>query len=228
MLNHMVMEYWTYGEHGEGFGMLSNAFFTAEPTDNIQRLNHAGRSDKVKWGRSDLKLGKFQFLDFLDCRNISEAADLQFSLSERVFVHNNLLSPGTGYTPQQLVLGISSGIPGIFQIPNNPGSLFARSLKRITEGIHHAQADCPCAPGKQGVPKTLGDDFPYEPGDFIGPCDRIGQGHILSNSGKNYHVAHSGMRISSLSKDYISPTLRTRKIFCIKGCPLFCTKYNKM
>ena len=52
-----------------------NAFFTAEPTDDIQRLNHAGRSDKVKWGRSDLKFGKFQFLDFLDCRNISEAAD---------------------------------------------------------------------------------------------------------------------------------------------------------
>ena len=74
----MVMEYWTYGEHGEGFGMPSNAFFTAEPTDDIQRLNHAGKS--VKWGRSDLKLGKFQFLDFLDCRNISEAADLQFSL----------------------------------------------------------------------------------------------------------------------------------------------------
>ena len=72
MLNHVVMEYWTYGEHREGFGMPSNAFFTAraEPTDDIQHLNHAGRSDKVKWGRSDLKLGKFQFLDFLDCRNM--------------------------------------------------------------------------------------------------------------------------------------------------------------
>ena len=100
-------------------------------------------------------------------------------IAEKVFVLNNLIKPGTGYTPQQLTYGISSGIPGIFQIPNNPGSLFAWSLKRITAGIHHAQADCPCAPGKQGVPKTLGDDFPYEPGDlvhFLGPRGRIGQG----------------------------------------------------
>ena len=52
MLNHVVMEYWTYGEHGEGFGMPRNAFFTAEPTDDIQRLRHAGRSDNVRWGRS--------------------------------------------------------------------------------------------------------------------------------------------------------------------------------
>ena len=136
--------------------MPRNAFFTAEPNDNIQHLRHAGRSDNVNWGRSDLKLGKFQFLDFLDCRNISETTDLQFRLSERIFIHNNLLSPSTGYTPQQLVLGISSGIPCIFQIPNNPGSLFAQTLKRLTAGIHQAQADCPCAPGKQGVPITLG------------------------------------------------------------------------
>ena len=61
MLNHMVMIYWTYGEQWEGFGMPRNAFFKAEPTDSIQRLRHAGRSDNVKWGRSDLKLGKFQF-----------------------------------------------------------------------------------------------------------------------------------------------------------------------
>ena len=79
--------------------MPRNAFFTAEPTDDIQRLRRAGRSDNVKWGRSDLKLGKFQFLDFLDCTYISETG-LQFRLSERIFVYNNLLSPCTGYTPQ--------------------------------------------------------------------------------------------------------------------------------
>ena len=43
-----VMENWIYGEHGEGFGMPRNDFFTAEPTDDIQRLRHAGRSDKVR------------------------------------------------------------------------------------------------------------------------------------------------------------------------------------
>ena len=38
MLYHVVTEYWIYGEHREGFGVPRNAFFTAEPTDDIQRL----------------------------------------------------------------------------------------------------------------------------------------------------------------------------------------------
>ena len=127
MLNHMAMEYWSYGECGDGFGMPRNAFFTAELTDDIQLLRHTGRSDSVRWGRSDLRLGKFQFLDFLDCTNITEIKDLQFRLSERIFVYNNLLSPGDPvYTPQQLVFSISSGIPGIFQIP---GLLFFCKIK---------------------------------------------------------------------------------------------------
>ena len=142
MLNHVVMEYWTYGEHGEGFGMPRNAFFTAEPTDDIQRLRRAGRSDNVKWGRSDPKLGKFQFLDFLDCTDISETMDLQFRLSERIFVYNNLLSPGTGYTPQQLVLSISSGITGTFQIPNNPELKETNSRYPSCPGT-----GCPCNTG---------------------------------------------------------------------------------
>ena len=102
--------------------MPRNAFFTADHTDDIQRLRRAGRSDSVKCGRSDLKLGKFQFSDFLDCTEYAEINNLWFRLSERAFVYDNLLSPGTGYTPQQLVFGISSGIPGIFQIPKNPHS----------------------------------------------------------------------------------------------------------
>ena len=93
---------------------------------------------QVKWGRSDLKLGKFWYSDFLDCTDCAEINNLGARLSERVFVYNNLLSPGTGYTPQQLVFGISSGIPGIFQIPKNPGALFARSLQRVISGIHYA------------------------------------------------------------------------------------------
>ena len=119
--------------------MPRNAFFTAVPTDDIQRLHRAGRSDSVKWGRSDLKLGKFQFSNFLDCTDCAEINNLGFRLSERVFVYNNLLSPGTGYTPHQLVFGISSGIPGIFQIPKNPDALFAQSLQRVIAGIHYAQ-----------------------------------------------------------------------------------------
>ena len=65
--------------------------------------------------------------------------------------------------------------------------------------------------------------MPLCPRDFLGPRGRIGQGYILSNSGKNYHVANSGTRISSLSKGYISP--RTRKSFALRGalCPMLNT-----
>ena len=114
---------------------------------------------------------------------------------------------------------ISSGIPGIFQMPKNPDTLFARSIQRLIAGIHYAQ--------ERGAPITLGDNFPYEPRDlvhFLGPCGHIGQGYILSKSGKDYRVAHSGTRISSLSKDYISPTLRTRKSFSLKAA--LCPKLN--
>ena len=104
--------------------MPKNAFFTAESTDDIQRLRHAGRSENVRWDRSDLKLGKFKFLDFLDCTDISDTTDLQFRLFERIFIFNNVLGPGTGYKPQQIVLGISSGIPDIFQESDSVGSIF--------------------------------------------------------------------------------------------------------
>ena len=103
MLNHVAMEYWSYGEYGDGFGMPRNAFFTADPTDDIQSLRRAGRSDSIKWGRSDLKLGKFRFSDFLDCTDCAKINNLGARLSERVFVYNKLLSPGTGYTPQQFM-----------------------------------------------------------------------------------------------------------------------------
>ena len=66
--------------------MPRNSFFTVDPTDDIQCQRRAGRSDSVKWGRSDLKLGKFQFLDFLDCTDCAEINNLGFRLSERVFV----------------------------------------------------------------------------------------------------------------------------------------------
>ena len=45
--------------------------------------------------------------------------------------------------------------------------------------------------------------------------------YILSKSGRDYRVAHSGTQISSLSKEYMSPTLITRKSFSRKAalCP---------
>ena len=101
MLNHVFTEYWIYGEFGEGFVMPKNAFFTAETTDDIQRLRHAGKSEKIRWDRSDLKLGKFKFLDFLDCTDISGTRDLQFRLSERIFVYNNILGGADNRTDPQ-------------------------------------------------------------------------------------------------------------------------------
>ena len=64
---------------------------------------------------------------FLDCTDISNTMDLQFRLSERIFVYKNMLGPGIGYTTHQV--GIGSGIPGIYQVPDSVGSIFARSLK---------------------------------------------------------------------------------------------------
>ena len=174
MLNHVVTENWVYSEYGEGFDMSKNAFFTTDETDDIRRLRHAGRPENIKWGRSDLKPGKFKFSDFLDCAGIPSTTDLQFRLSERIFVHNNMLGPGIGYTPHQVVLGIGSGIPGIYQVSDSEGSIFARSLKRIKAGIH----------------KTLV--------KFLGPCGWIGQGYITGIFGREYWVAHSGTQISSL------------------------------
>ena len=101
-----------------------------DPTDDIQRLRRTGRKNGIKWGRSDLKLGKFQFSDFLDRTNYKYSPS-HHKLSERVFVYNNLLNPGTGYTPQQLIYGISSGIPGIFQIPRHPDALLAWILVSV-------------------------------------------------------------------------------------------------
>ena len=79
--------------------MPKNAFFTTDETNDIQRLHHPGRSENIIWGRSDFKLGKFKFSDFLDCTDISKTTDLQLRLSERIFVYNNTIGPGIGYTP---------------------------------------------------------------------------------------------------------------------------------
>jgi len=143
-------------------------------------------------------------------------------IAEKVFVLNNLIKPGTGYTPHQLTYGITSGVPGIFQIPRNPEAFFAGSLQRVISGIHHAQ--------ERGAPIPLGVDFPYEPGNqvhFLGPRGRIGQGRILSKSGRDYRIAHSGTRILSSIKKCMSPTLNTRKshVFFMlkKKCSLFYT-----
>ena len=126
-----------------------------------------------------MKLGKFKFSDFLDCKDLSNTTDLQMRLSEKIFVCNNTLGLGIGYTPHQLVLGIGSGIPSMYQVLESESSKFARILKKIKSGINQTQT--------QQAPSTLGGDFTYEPGDlvnFLGPLGRIGQGYITGIFGK--------------------------------------------
>ena len=97
----------------------------------------------------------------------------QDRLAEQVFVQNTSFLTGLGYTPLQLVLGLSSGVPGINDLPENDDTNFSRSLKRIKAGINKSQVTQPHS--------TLGDSFPYKPGDsvhFLGPKGRIGLGCI--------------------------------------------------
>ena len=122
--------------------------------------SHPGRKIReLKLGQVDLKSGEFKFTEFLDCKHVHRNTDLQARLSEQFFVNNNTLGPITDYTPHQLVLGMSSEVSGIYEVPESDSSKFARRLKRIKSGINKSQATQP--------PSTLGDSFPYEPGDFV-------------------------------------------------------------
>ena len=95
----------------------------------------------------------------LDCNHVPRTTDLHVRLSEQMFVRNNTLGPGIGYTPHPLVLGIGSGVPGIYQVSESNSSKFAGSLKIIKTGINKSQAE--------QLPSTLGDSFPYKPGDLV-------------------------------------------------------------
>ena len=81
------------------------------------------------------------------------------------------------------------------------------SVVRLLRGIHHTH--------EQVAPAPLGVNFPYEPGDqvhFLGPRGRIGQGRILSKSGNEYRIGHSGTRISSSIEKCMAPTLNTKNL----------------
>ena len=212
MFNDVVLNLWVYGETGMGYGCPKNAFFTPESRDNIQKLRIEGRKHSLNWAYSDLNPGKFQFsdcLDFTPYPGMTDSPPCNRRLGEKVFITNNLIRSDTGYTPQQLVYGTTSGLPGLFNIPRNPNSEFARSLRRLIKGIQRLD-DSPPAPTPLGV------DFPYEPGDkvhFLGPKGRIGHGRIVTKSGEQYRIAHSGTRLTSSIKECMAPTLTTRQAY---------------
>ena len=160
-------------------------FFTPREGDDLYNLKIEGESENLIWAKSDLKLDDFKFTEFLDCEHFHRDTNIQAGLSEQAFVHNNSLGIGLGYTPHQLVLGLSSGVPGIYDRPENDNSNFSRSLKRIKAGINKILVRQP--------PLNLGDSFPYEPGDsvhFLGPKGRIGLGFIAEIYGNKYRVVH--------------------------------------
>ena len=64
-----------------------------------------------------------------------------------------------GYTPHQLVLGLSSGVPGIYEMPENDNIHFSGSMKRIKAGINKSHVTQPHS--------TLGGSFLYETGPFL-------------------------------------------------------------
>ena len=116
MLNQVVLDLWVYGEDGTGFGVPRNAFFTPDPTDDIQKLCQLGSKDGMIWAGSDLNPGKFLFTDYLDFTK--ENPDMGrfpsvLQISEKAFLHNNFINSETGYTPQQLVYGNTSGLPNV-------------------------------------------------------------------------------------------------------------------
>ena len=128
-------------------------------------------------------------------------------ISEKAFLHNNFINSETGYTPHQLVYGNTSGLSGICQLPRGADTLLGGSVYRLMRGIHRTQ--------ERAAPIPMGVNFPYEPGDqvhFLGPKGRIGQGRILSKSGDEYRIGHSGTHISSSVEKCMAPTLNTRNL----------------
>ena len=94
--------------------MPRNAFFTPDPTDDIQKLRQIGSKDGMIWAWSDLNPGKFLFTNCLDFTKENPGMKGRFPshlrMSEKAFLHNNFINSETGYTPHQLVYGSTSGL----------------------------------------------------------------------------------------------------------------------
>ena len=89
-------------------------------------------------------------------------------MQDRLSEQNNTMWKGLGFTPNQMVLGLSSGVPGIFDVPEGKNDTnFARSLKRVKEGINKNQV------ASTRPHFTLGGSFLYKPGHFLGSKGRI-------------------------------------------------------
>ena len=118
---------------GDGFGKTLNAFFTQREGDDLHSLKKSSEPEGLICAKMDLKLN-FRFTEFLDCKNFHRDANIQARLAEQVFVQNNTLWTGLGFTPHQLVLGLTSGVPGIYDAKKRQHQLLS-GLKQ-DQGSH--------------------------------------------------------------------------------------------
>ena len=159
-VNKVATEIWIYGEYEDGFGKPENAFFTPKRGDDLHSLRKAGEPEGLVWEESNFK-PRFRFSEFMDCKYVHRDTNLQARLSEQIFVQNNIMWKGLGFTPHQIV-SLSSGVPGIYDVPEGKNDTnFAKSLNRIKEGINKNQV------ASTQPHLTLGGSFPYEPGDVV-------------------------------------------------------------
>ena len=78
----------------------------------------------------------FCFSEFLDCKYVNRDTNFQ---ARQIFVQNNTMWKVLEFTPHQMVLGLSSGVPGIYDIPGGKNNTnFARNLNWIKEDINKA------------------------------------------------------------------------------------------
>ena len=157
MVNKVATDYWIYGEYSDGFGKPLNAFILHQGGggNDLHSLQKAGEPENFIWAKSELNLN-FWFTEFLDCKNFHRDTNIQAKLAEQVFVQNNTLWIGLGFTPHQLVLGLSSGVPGIYDVPENANTNISRRIKAILNKSQVAQ--------KQPH-LTLGGSFPDPEGE---------------------------------------------------------------
>ena len=95
MVNKVATDYWVYGD---GFGKPQNAFFISRGGYDLNSLQKAGEPEGLIWAESDLKL-HFRFSEFLDHEYFHRDTYLQARFAEQVFVQNNTLWKGIGFTP---------------------------------------------------------------------------------------------------------------------------------
>ena len=210
-VNKVATEFWIYSEYGVEFGKPENAYIYTKRGDDLHSSRKAGEPEGLVWEESDFE-PHFPFSEFLGCKYVHRDTNLQARLSEQVLVQNNTMWKGLGFTPHQMVLGLSSGVPGIYDIPEDKNNTnFARSLNRIKEGINKKQV------ASTRPHLTLGGSFPYQPGDtvcFLGSKGRIGLGCIAEVCNSKYRIIHSGTRSPILASDYISPKEKSKEKTC--------------